>query len=219
MAENKETGLDLTSFEAWIDTNKKMLSYVVGGLFIIVVGYLGFTKLYLAPKETEAQNQMFVAQKYFEKDSLNLALNGDKNYPGFLKIIDDYGMTKAANLAHYYTGIIYLKQGKFQDAIDHLKDFDSEDKMASTMALGGIGDAYSELGNMDEAIDYYKKAAYHNENNLLSPLFMKKAGMAMEKQKKYDEAKKIYEELKSKYPTSTEGRDMDKYIARVEGSM
>lgn len=216
MAEHKETGFDLTRFEAWIDDNKKLLSYIVGGLFVVVVGYLGFKKLYMEPKETEAQNQMFVAQKYFEKDSLNLALNGDKNYPGFLKIIDDYGMTKAANLAHYYTGIIYLKQGKFQDAIDQLKKFSGKDKIVSGMALGAIGDAYSELNQMDKAVEYYKKAAYNNENDLTTPLFLKKAGMALEFQKKYEDAKKIYLELQSKYPNSTEGRDMDKYITRVE---
>ncbi len=216
MAE-KETGIDLTRFELWIDNNKQLLSYIVGGLFVVVVGYLGFTKLYLGPKETEAQNQMFVAQKNFEKDSLNLALNGDVNYPGFLKIIDDYKWTKAANLAHYYAGIIYLKQGKFEDAIKQLKDFNGKDKMVSGMALGAIGDAYSELNQMDNAVEYYKKAAYNNENDMLTPLFLKKAGMALEFEKKYTDAKKLYQEIQTKYPNTVEGRDIDKYIARAEG--
>lgn len=216
MAE-KETGLDLSKFEIWIDNNKKLLSYLAGGLVIVVAGYLGFTKLYLAPKEAEAQNQIFVAQKYFEKDSLNLALNGDVNYPGFLKIMNDYKWTTAANLAHYYTGIIYLKQGKFEDAIKYLKEFNGKDKMVSGVALGAIGDAYSELNQMDKAVEFYKKAAYNNENDLLTPLFLKKAGMALEYQKKYDEAKKLYQEIKTKYPNTSEGRDMDKYIARTEG--
>jgi len=216
MAE-KETGLDLSKFEIWIDNNKKLLSYLAGGLVIVVAGYLGFTKLYLAPKEAEAQNQIFVAQKYFEKDSLNLALNGDVNYPGFLKIMNDYKWTTAANLAHYYAGIIYLKQGKFEDAIKYLKEFNGKDKMVSGVALGAIGDAYSELNQMDKAVEFYKKAAYNNENDLLTPLFLKKAGMALEYQKKYDEAKKLYQEIKTKYPNTSEGRDMDKYIARAEG--
>lgn len=216
MAE-KETGIDLTRFEMWIDNNKNLLSYIVGGLFIIVVGYLGFTKLYLGPKETEAQNQMFVAQKYFEKDSLNLALNGDINYPGFLKIIDDYKWTKAANLAHYYAGVIYLKQGKFEDAIKQLKKFNSKDKMVSGASLGLTGDAYSELNQMDKAVEYYKKAAYNNENELVTPYYLKKAGMALEYQKKYDEAKKLYQEIQTKYPNTAEGRDIDKYIARADG--
>jgi tetratricopeptide (TPR) repeat protein len=222
MAEEKTTpqnwGERLNNFEHWVNENQQMLMYVVGGVVAIVAAYLGFTKFYLEPKNEEANNQVFMAQKWFGQDSLNLALKGDGNFPGFLKIMDDYKWTSAANLAHYYTGIIYLKQGKFQDAIDQLKDFSGKDKMVTNMANGALGDAYSELGKNDEAVDYYKKAAYHFENELTSPLFLKKAGMLLEHEKKYDEAKKIYQEIKNKYPTSNEGRDIDKYIARVEGS-
>ncbi|MBS1656728.1 MAG: tetratricopeptide repeat protein [Chitinophagales bacterium] len=206
----------LNNFEHWVDENRKVLTYVVGGLFVVVAAYFGFTKLYLDPKNDEANNQSFMAQKWFGMDSLNLALNGDGNFPGFLSIMDEYKWTEAANLAHYYTGVIYLKQGKFEDAIDQLKDFHGKDKMVSNMAYGAIGDAYSELGKNDEAIDYYKKAAYHFENELTTPMFLKKAGMLLEYTKKNAEAKKLYEEIKSRYPNTNEGREMDKYIARVE---
>lgn len=208
----------LNNFEQWADQNRKLLTYVVGGLFAVVAAYFGFTKLYLQPKNEEANNQSFMAQKWFGMDSLNLALNGDGNFPGFLSIMEDYKWTDAANLSHYYTGIIYLKQGKFEDAIDQLKDFNGKDKMVSNMAFGALGDAYSELGKYDEAISYYKKAAYHFENELTTPIFLKKAGMMLEYTKKSAEAKKIYEEIKSRYPNTNEGREMDKYIARVDAA-
>ncbi|MBK9730069.1 MAG: tetratricopeptide repeat protein [Chitinophagaceae bacterium] len=207
----------LNNFEHWVNQNKTLLSYVAGGLFALVAAYLGFTKLYLEPKSTEATNQMFMAEKYFGQDSLERALNGDGNYLGFNQIMEDYKWTPAANLAHYYAGIIYLKQGKFEDAIDHLKDYSGKDKMVTSMSLGAMGDAYSELNKMDEAVDYYKKAAYNFENELTTPMFLKKAGMLLENQKKVSEAKKLYEEIKSKYPNTAEGRDMDKYIARAGG--
>ncbi|MEO5673407.1 MAG: tetratricopeptide repeat protein [Chitinophagales bacterium] len=206
----------LNDFESWVNENRKVLTYVVGGLFAIVAAYMGFTKLYLAPKNEEANNQIFMAQKWFGMDSLSLALNGDGNFPGFIKIMDEYKWTDAANLSHYYAGIIYLKQGKFQDAIDHLKDYKGKDKLVTNMAYGALGDAYSELGKNDEAIDYYKKAAYHFENELTTPLFLKKAGMLLEHEKKNDEAKRMYEEVKNKYPNTNEGREMDKFIARAE---
>ena len=206
----------LNNFEHWVNENRKMLTYVVGGIVAIVAAYLGFTRLYLEPKNEEANNQIFMAQKWFGMDSLNLALNGDGNFPGFLKIIDDYQWTDAANLSHYYAGIIFLKQGKFQESIDNLKSFKGKDKMVTNMAYGALGDAYSELGKNDEAVDYYKKAAYHFENELTTPMLLKKAGMLLENQKKPAEAKKMYEEVRSKYPNTVEGRDMDKYIARVE---
>lgn len=208
----------LNNFEHWVNENRQMLTYVVGGVVLIVAAYLGFMKFYLAPKSEEANNQIFMAQKWFKDDSLNLALNGDGNFPGFLKIMDDYNWTSAANLSHYYVGVIYLKQGKFQDAIDQLKAFKGKDKMVTNMAYGAMGDAYSELGKYDEAVDYYKKAAYHFENELTSPMFLKKAGMLLEVQKKNEEAKKLYEEIKNRYPATNEGREIDKYIARAEAN-
>ena len=89
----------LTKTEQFVEDNSKMISYVVGGLILIVAAYLGFNKFYLQPKEDEAISQMFMAENYFEKDSFNLAINGDGNYLGFLDIIDDYGITKSANRA------------------------------------------------------------------------------------------------------------------------
>jgi len=51
---------------------------------LIVLGFFGFRRFYLEPKEKEAQAQMFMAEKYFEMDSINKALNGDGNYKVFL---------------------------------------------------------------------------------------------------------------------------------------
>jgi tetratricopeptide (TPR) repeat protein len=208
----------LNRFEAYINKNKNTITAIFGALILVVGGYLGFKYLYLQPKEKEAQEQMFFAQKYLEIDSLNLALNGDKNYPGFLGIIDNYKWTKAANLSHYYAGTIYLRQGKFEEAIDHLKSFDGKGTPLESMALGCIGDAYTELDKMEEGVSYYKKAAYTAENELSTPFFLKKAALCLERLNKNEEAIKLFEELKNKYPNSNEGREADKYIYRLGGN-
>ena len=154
--------------EQFIEKNQKVIMIVIGAIIVIVLGYIGYKKLYLGPKEKEAQGQMFMAQKYFEMDSLNLALNGDGNYLGFLSIIDDYGITKSGNLANYYAGMCYLKKGEFDNAIEHLKKFSSDDEFLSSLSLGAIGDAYMELGDNDKALDFYLKAAKNKENDFTS---------------------------------------------------
>src|SRR5512137_655283 len=83
--------------EQFIERNQKIILIIVGALVIVVLGFFGFKRFYLAPKEKEAQGQMFMAEKYFEMDSISKALNGDGNYLGFLDIIDQYGITKSAN--------------------------------------------------------------------------------------------------------------------------
>ena len=137
--------------EAFIEKNQKIILIVVGILIVIVLGFFGFKKYYIEPQEKEAQSQLFMAEMYFDQDSLQLALNGDGNYFGFLEIIDQYGLTKSANLATYYAGITYLRLGEFDHAIEYLKKFDGDDDVAAPMAVGAIGDAYMELDEIEKA--------------------------------------------------------------------
>ena len=212
----ENVGEALTRAEKFIEDNQKMLTVVVAAIIIIVGGYFGYKRLYLATMEKEAHTQMFMAEQYFEKDSFNIALNGDGNNWGFIKIIDEYGLTKTANLAHYYAGVSYLQTGRFQQAIDHLKKFSSSDKLVSRIATGAIGDAYLELGNKEKALDYYLAAANKHENEFSSPIYLMKAGGVSEMLSDYKQATEIYQKIKEDYPKSYEARQIDKYIARVK---
>jgi len=206
----------LTRTEQYIEANQKSLTIIVLAIVIVVGGYLGYKKLYLAPMENKAQSQAFAAEQYFEKDSFKLALNGDGNYLGFLDIIDKYGPTKTANLAYYYTGISYRGLGKYQEAISYLKKFNAGDLIVTPLAFGAIGDCYVELSNLNEGVSYYEKAANYKDNEFTTPLFLKKAGVVYESMKKYGKSLELYEQIKEKYPKSTEARDIEKEIARVK---
>jgi len=206
----------LTKTEQYIEENQKTLSTIVLILIAIVAGYFAYMKFYVKPLEEEAASQMFVAEQYFEKDSFNLAINGDGNYLGFIDIIDEYGVTKSANLANYYAGISYLKLGQYEEAIDYLKDFDSDDQIIAPIALGAIGDAYSELGDNDEAISYYLKAAEKNSNKFTTPVFLMKAAKVYEADNNYKESLEIYNNIKDNYPTAKQARFIEKYIKRAE---
>lgn len=206
----------LTRTEHFIETNQKSLTIIVLAIVIVVGGYLGYKRLYLAPMEEKAQSQIFAAEQYFEKDSFKLALNGDGNYLGLIQIIDKYGPTETANLAHYYAGISYRGLGKYQEAIDHLKKFNAGDLIVTPIAFGAIGDCYVELNNLSEGVDYYEKAATYRENEFTTPLFLKKAGVIYEELKKYDDAIKLYEQIKQNYPKSTEARDIEKDLIRAK---
>ena len=225
MAKKKSQDADIdiagtySKVENYIEDNKQTVSVVVGAVALIIVGYFGYTRFILAPKETEASEQIFRAQSYFDKDSLNLALNGDGSYPGFLEIIDDFGGTKTANLANYYAGMCFLKLGEFEDAIEHLKDFSADDAFAQTLAWGAIGDAYTELGDLDKGISFYKKACKNNAYELITPFFLLKTGLALEMSSKFAEAKTMFETIKNEFPESEEGREIDKYIARVQAKI
>ena len=90
----------LTSGEQFIEKNQKMIVNVVLVLVVIIAGYFGYNRFIAEPHAQEAANQIFGAQNYFEKDSFNLALNGDGNVLGFIEIADKYSSTPSGNLAN-----------------------------------------------------------------------------------------------------------------------
>lgn len=206
----------LSTTEHFIEDNQKPLTYIVLAIIIAIGGFLGVKKFIISPKEKEAQAQIFMAESYFEKDSFNLALNGDGNYLGVLDIIDNYKITKTANLARYYAGISYLHLGQYQEAIDNLQKFKSKDDMIAPLAVGAIGDAYVEMDDIERGISHYIKAANQADNEFLTPLYLQKAGELLELQDKAAEAAVHYERIKKEYPESNEGRSIDKYIARTK---
>lgn len=206
----------LSKTERFIEDHQNIILSVIGVIVLIILGFLGYTKFYLNPLKEEAQEQMFMAEKYFEKDSLDLALYGDGNNLGFLDIIDEYGATKSASLAQYYAGISFLKKGEYENAIDHLEDYEGDDYMLKTLAIGAIGDAYVELEDIDNGLDYYLKAANRKENEFTTPPFLMKAAWANEELGDYEEAIELYKRLKKEYPNSIQAREVDKYIARLE---
>ena len=206
----------LSKTEQYIEDNRKSLTIIILVIALVVGAYLSYQRFYLAPQEIEAQAEMFMAERYFEQDSLFLALEGDGTFYGMLDIIDEFGATKSANLAHYYTGISYLRLGQFEEAIEYLKQFDANDRLVSTVALGAIGDAYVELEEYNKGVAYYEKAIAKNSNELTSAIYLKKAGYVYEEIGNYKKAVAAYETIKKDYPKSDEAREIDKYISAAK---
>jgi tetratricopeptide (TPR) repeat protein len=205
----------LVGAEMWLESNSKVVIGIAIGIALLVGGYFGF-QFYKSNQNEAAQRDMFQAVYYFEADSLDKALNGDGNDLGFLDIIDEYGITDAGNLANYYTGAIYLKQGKFSQARTYLEDFSSKDLLVQARAYSLIGDTYMEENNFEEAANYYHKAANYRPNKFFSPSYLMKEALAYEKANKVEEAKEAYETVISLYWDSSEYQKARKMKARLD---
>jgi tetratricopeptide (TPR) repeat protein len=209
----------ISKITQFFEKNSKVVYYIVGAIVVLVAGYFGVKYLYIEPQEKEASAEMFFAQRYFENDSLNAALNGDGQHLGFIDIIDGYGITKQANLAHYYAGLSYLKLGQFNEAVEHLSDFSTSEPLAYILSHQALGDAYLELGETDNAIAAYLKGAKKYQNDYFTPQILFRAGIIYESIKSYSKALEIFKQIREKYPQSQEARDMDKYIAECEAAL
>lgn len=200
----------------WAKYSKLILG--VGTVLILGIGgFFVYKNFFQKPTEEKAAEAMFKAEDYFRKDSVNLALNGDGQYLGFLKIISKYSGTEAANLASFYAGSCYIKLDDNANAIKYLKKFDTDAKQIQQRAYKLLGDASADIGKNADALDYYKKAARHfekDETNSAEALFMA-AYFADRVLKNQKEAVELFKELKEKYPRTQQGFEADKYLAQL----
>ena len=213
--------------EEWFVKNQNYIIGVIAAIAIVVLGYLGYNKFIAEPQQKEAMNDMYQAKKYFEEatngvasDSLyNMALNGGEGKYGMLDIIDQYGGTPAGNLANYYAGMAYLNLKDYQNAVTYLSEFSSDNKMLGPIAKGGIGDAFVQLEQLPEALEYYEKAFKANVNEFTTPMYLLKAARVAidlgENQKALDYLNRI----KSDFSSSTEASQVDVLIGKVEASL
>ena len=222
--QQEETLVDITEVRAqaqgWFEKNQTMILGVVAAVVIIVGGLFAYRNLYQIPRNIEAQEQMHQAEFMFQKDSFQSALNNPGGgYDGFLAIIDKYGSTKAGNMAKYYAGVSYLNLGELDNAIEHLNSFSAKGSLMPIMKNGTLGDAYADKDEMDKALSFYEKAIKAGDDQFLTPYYLKKAGVLSELQGDLDASLKAFQAIKEKYPNSSDGQNIDKYIARVNAKM
>ena len=199
------------------ERNSKIISIAFVVVVLGVGGYFGYKNFIQKPNEEKAVDTLYKAEEYFRMDSVNLALKGDGQYLGFLKVIDKYGSTDAGNLACYYAGVCYVKLDDNANAIKYLKKFSTDSKPVKARVYKLLGDASGDLGKSADAVDYYKKSAHlfeDDKDNSSEALFLA-AYLTDRVLKNPKEAIELYKELKEKYPNTEKGVDADNYLAQL----
>jgi tetratricopeptide (TPR) repeat protein len=203
----------------------KPITYVSSAIIVIVAGWFIYTNFIMLPRQEKANDIIFpaeglfdkMAQEGFNKDSINLVLNGGNGITGVIKIANTYGSTPSGNRAKLMAGACYMRLHDYNNAIKYLKDFSStKATQVQTTVYSLLGDAYSELKNSDDALSYYKKAAEVNEKDeFMTSEALYKEGLYAETIGKTDDAIASYEKIRDNYPKSAHAADMDKYLARL----
>ena len=208
----------LNQSEAFFLKYKKAIIAAVVAIVVIIAGVVLYQTYVAGPNEQKASTILAKGQQYFQAGDFQKALNGDSaQYKGFLSVANEYGSTKAGNLANLYAGLCYAQMDKWQEAANYLEKFDgADDELISPAAIGALGNAYAHLNQLDKAVSNLKKAAEKADNNALSPTFLVQAGEILESQGKKDEALKLYQQVKEKYFNSMQYQTIDAYIERCK---
>jgi len=208
----------LNQSEAFFLKYKKAIVAAVVAIVVIIAGVVLYQTYVAGPNEQKASTILAKGQQYFQAGDFQKALNGDSaQYKGFLSVANEYGSTKAGNLANLYAGLCYAQMDKWQEAANYLEKFNgADDELISPAAIGALGNAYAHLNQLDKAVSNLKKAAEKADNNALSPTFLIQAGEILESQGKKDEALKLYQQVKEKYFNSMQYQTIDAYIERCK---
>ncbi len=221
MAEQKVDEMEkvneaISSSEKFLVNNQKTIMYVLVAIIAVVAVVLAVKNFYIEPREDKAQEAMYQAVLAFEKDSMNLALNGNEEFDGLLSVIDSYGSTKAGNLANAYAGLAYYKLGDYENAKNYLSKFGADDVLLSPAVTAMIGNALVNMDQAADAVKYFEKAATAADNSVYSPIYLMKAANVYIKLGENEKAIKIYEQIKNDYPASNEAANIDALIERAK---
>jgi tetratricopeptide (TPR) repeat protein len=206
----------LSRSEEFLRKNRNLV-FGLGGFIAAVIAGILIYQYIITNRNQTAQEEMFQAVFYFENGEFDNALFGDGNYLGFQDIMDNFGGTKAANLAKFYAGVIRLEKGEFEIALSLLKSFSSDDYLISARKEVLIGDAHMELGNFADAARAYDAGANTNSNKFFSPQYLMKAAWAYERAGDNTKALDRYNQIIERFPESPELISARKFKARLEG--
>lgn len=206
----------------------KQIIYVSAAVIVLGASYFIYKYMFAEPQNSKANDAVYQLQAVYEQmvnaqtDSARTALadkvlNGDAQATGAIKFLSRHSGTDAANLVHFYAGRAYIEKNDFKNAIKQLEAFDANGvTQAGSAALQLLGDAYMMDKQGAKGAEAYKKAGTLNdkdENFSSECLYF--AAQAYETLGKNDEAIKMYQIIKEKYPKSQQGFKVDKYLARL----
>lgn len=206
--------------EAFFENNSKTVIVGLIAIFVLAVAIFGYRKLIVEPRMEKAQEMLYGAQYRFEEQTpdYELALNGDQSAPGFAEVVETYGGTPAGNLARYYAAACCMNLGDMAQAEQYLSKFKAvkgePGEIINAMAEGLRGDIAVENGDYAKAASHFEKAVKSSDNVFTAPMYLRKAAMAYKAAGNDAKADACLETIRTKYPTSIDARDAEKYLAQ-----
>jgi TolA-binding protein len=204
----------------YIEENSKNLMYAGIALLVVAAGFWYYTSVLTPKKNATANDEMYQAEKFFEIDSLDLALNGNGgDILGLLDIAEEHGSTLSGVRAKYLAASALMKKGSYEEALEYLKSTSFDDEIIAPLARCLEGDCHVELENFEGGIKMYLKAATMRDNTFTSPYAYMKAAKVQMHIEDWDGALKTLQVVEKDYKLTQYAANIDKEIARVKAAI
>ena len=216
--EIKEDRLVTSYFEAtnWYQTNKKLVNGALFGLVVLVVVVVAYLN------NVNSNNQKATAElgkvlRYYDQGTYEVAINGNlqENIRGLQAIVDDYGSTRAGELAKFYLANCYFAQSNYDKALKYYLDVDVKDDLISASALAGAASCYESKGDHVKAASTFEKAAFRSSKDVNVPENIFHAAQNYLAAGNKEKAAELFKKVKKDFPTSAFARDIERWIAEA----
>lgn len=202
--------------QSFYDRNKSNIIGAAIALIILIGGLVGYF-YYASAQEEEAQQLMGPATQAYLQENYEEALTGSQAEftVGFEQIINNYSITDAANLAHYYAAVCEYKLGNPQEALNYIEGYSVPDGIMGVGPLSFNGVLHTELGNHAEAAEMYVKAAEWDQNDSTTPYNYLEAAKAYRDAGNSAEAQKYAELIVDDYDDSSQATEAQKLLGML----
>lgn len=205
-----EVNETLTSWEQKLENNRKLIYGGVGAIVAVFAAVAIFIMV--------RNNGMQDAQNMVNKADMEYVTKGDSAGLAAYKKAANESYVPANRAAQMAATILY-KQKKYDEAIQLLEGSNFNGKIMGPAAQSLLADCYVNKKNYDKAISNYDKAIKQaGDNESLTPIIMKKKATVLHATKKYDDELAVYEAMKTQFPRTALGMNIDKYIERAKAS-
>ncbi|MFA6598497.1 MAG: tetratricopeptide repeat protein [Ignavibacteriaceae bacterium] len=194
-------------------------NFLYGGIAVIVLAAAAFFYVQQRNSNNERANiELSRVIPVFDSGMYLEAIQGNPaaKVMGLKKIVAEYGNSENGEIAKVYLANAYSYLGKVDDALKNYEDYSGSNVLFKAAAFAGEAACYESKNDNEKAAELYRKASSVSEENALNPQYLLFSGINLIKAKKIGEAKEILERIKKDFPTSTSGREVDRYLAQVE---
>ena len=98
----------------------------------------------------------------------------------------------------------------------YLDQFSADDVLLSALSKGAIGDAFLQLGQNEDAFDYYVAASKINNNMFSTPKYLYKAAIVGTEIEKTKQSLDFLKRIEKEFPKSEEAKYVAVQIGRLE---
>jgi tetratricopeptide (TPR) repeat protein len=202
--------------QTFYDKHKKAISIGTTTMVVVVIAIVVFVKN-RADNNERAVVQLAAIHQMYDNGQFQTAIDGvpERNVAGLKVIVDNFGSSRTGELARFYLADAYFQLGKYTEALENFQDCSPSGDLLKSSRLAGIAASHEALGNHKEAGNYFERAAAKDptEGSMAEHLHNAARNYAQAGDK--ERALDLFRRIKKNHPTTTYGREADRYIIQL----